>query len=106
MTLLDVLERKGNCLRDVMDAMPIRAWQLVEILRVSIRDNKDVPRIVGPPVWRDEGRYQMFLKDQVILIANLVMPVAQEDAKWTAIPFGRRVKQMPPPSGQRRLKGL
>jgi hypothetical protein len=41
MAVVDLLESQRNALSDILDAMGIALWEIVEILKVFIRDGQE-----------------------------------------------------------------
>jgi hypothetical protein len=60
-----VTHRDGDLTNEIVDRMPIFAWQVVQILMVLVRDDKHVPAVVRPPPRRYQGRCERTLANNV-----------------------------------------
>lgn len=96
MAAVDLFEGEFNGLREILDAMSIRSREIVEILKVFIGDNQDVPFVVGPPAWSDKSRYQGILRDHIILTIERGVVALKKRAERTDVAIGCVMKQRLP----------
>jgi len=96
--VIHLFEGQGNGLREILDPMSMGSREIVEILKVFIGDNQDMPFIVWPPQRSNKSRHQGILSDHIILMGERVVVALKKPTERTDIPR-RCVMKHPLPPG-------